>query len=203
MSSMFPNKPGAQMRVDVPCPACGGSGLNYSTFILDVPYFKEVVSTQILCDKCHYRHNDVFIVSEKEPRRYEYHIKDTDDMSVRVIRSTSGTMEVPELGIKVEPASMSEAFITNIEGVICRMEDAVNCAIKFSEDEQKRSHGNELLQYIQDIKDGKKEARLILEDPMGNSAIIPPDEKNDQLDQRPLTKEEREKLSTGFTIVGE
>ncbi len=199
--SSFPKKPSAQMKVDVPCPACGEQGLDYSTNLLDVPYFKEVVSTQIICHKCNYRHNDVFIVSENEPMRFEYHIRDIKDLSVRVIRSTSGTMHVPEIGIKVEPASRSEAFITNIEGVITRMEDAVNIALNSNENQEQLEKGREILDHIALIKKGEKEATLILEDPMGNSAIIPPEDKLDRLNKRPLTKEEREALSTGFTVI--
>ena len=180
---------------------CGSQGLDYSTSILDVPYFKEVVSTQVVCHSCKYRHNDVFIVTEREPQRYEYRIKEPTDLNVRIIRSTSGTLEVPELGIKVEPAGMSEAFITNIEGVINRMEDAVNIAINSSKDKEALKRGKDILDTVQAIKTGKKEASLILEDPMGNSAIIPPEEKEGQLEQRPLTDEERGRLSTGFTIM--
>jgi zinc finger protein len=191
----------AKMKVDVPCPACGKQGIEYTSNLMDVPYFKEVVATQILCEKCGYRHNDVFIVTEQEPQRYEYHIKEKEDMNVRVIRSTSGTLEIPELGIRVEPASMSEAYITNIEGVIARMEDAVHCAINFSEEKSGAEKGNQILKDIQAIKDGEKQATLIIEDPLGNSTIIPPDEKMEQLDRRPLTKEERDRLSTGFTIM--
>jgi zinc finger protein len=199
--STFPTKPGAQMKVDVPCPACGQQGLDYSTSLLEVPYFKEVVSTQIICDKCHYKHNDVFIVTEREPQQYVYNIKDQDDLNIRVIRSTSGTMEIPELGIKVEPAGMSEAFITNIEGILNRMEDAVNIAINSAEDQASKDKGKEILEHIKQIKFGEKPATFILQDPMGNSTIIAPDDRKDRLTQRPLTEEERKKLSTGVTII--
>lgn len=194
---------GAAMLVDVPCPSCRHQGIEYTTTLLEVPYFKEVVATQILCSQCGYRHNDIFIVSDEDPIRYTYKIKDMDDMSVRVIRSTSGTFEVPELGIKVEPGGASEAFITNIEGVLARMGSAVLSTIRFNKEEQPElvEKAQNIIDKIHQIKDGEAEATLIMMDPNGNSAILPPDEKLDQLEKKALTKQECEELPKGYTTV--
>ena len=189
------------MKVDVPCPACCSPGIEYTTTLLDVPYFKDVLSTLVFCEKCGFKHNDIFITGENEPQRFEYDIGGPEDMCVRVIRSTSGTLEVPQLGIRVEPGGSSEAYVTNIEGIIQRMEMALRTALNFTQDAGKKEKALALLSMAADIRAGKAKATLVLEDPMGNSAIVPPDELSDRMKKRPLTEEERKRLSTGIICI--
>jgi zinc finger protein len=186
------------MKMDIPCPACAKTGsIEYTTQLLDIPYFKDAVVTVLVCTACQFKHSDVFIVSDNEPKRYEYAIQDTNDMSVRVIRSTMGYVEVPELGIRVEPGGKSEAYVTNIEGILERMDEAVEIGINSCEigEDEKRIMGQKLRADILMIKAGEKKATLILEDPSGNSAIIPNPELEHRLKKRKLDKDEVERLS--------
>ncbi|MBP3800305.1 MAG: hypothetical protein ILA19_04935, partial [Bacilli bacterium] len=38
-----------------------------------------------------------------------------ETLSVRVVRSQSATVTIPEIGVKVEPGPKSEGYVTNVE----------------------------------------------------------------------------------------
>ena len=67
--------------------------------------------------------------------RYELDVDGLDDLNSRVIRSTSGTIRIPELGIDVEPGSISDSYVTNIEGVLDRILKVVMSATRWAEQE--------------------------------------------------------------------
>jgi zinc finger protein len=119
-----------------------------------------------------------------------------DDLNVRVIRSSSATIEIPELGIMIEPATGAESFISNIEGLLNRVAENVNQAIKLTPEPKKKQKGRELLNRIEDVKRGKTELTIIISDPMGNSGI-----ESDKTEERELTPEEIRNLETGITII--
>ena len=73
--------------------------------------------------------------------RYELSVESPEDLDARVIRSTSGTIRIPEMGIIVEPGTVSDSYITNIEGVLQRVQKVLMTASKWvQEDEEKFSY---------------------------------------------------------------
>ncbi len=152
-----------------------------------------LVSAQCACG---FRYADTLTLNEREAARYELRFG-ADDFTTRVIRSTSGTMQIPELGVTVEPGAGSEAFISNVEGVLLRVEEVVRMATKWSsEDPDKFERGNRLLESIDAVKRGEQEMTLILDDPFGNSAIV-----SSRAHRRTLTQPEAEKLKTGMISI--
>lgn len=147
------------------CPVCGKAGLKITSNTHDIPYFEDVMETLTKCDSCGYRHVDVLVLGEKEPARYTLKIESAGDMHARVVRSGKATVEVKELGVKITPGPDSEGYITNVEGVLKRIEDVV--FMQKSSDKKE-----ELLKKINDAKEGKFTLELIITDPSGNSAII-------------------------------
>lgn len=171
------------------CPSCDGRGLEYTTEAVDLPYLGRSLEILLRCDKCGYRHNDFVLTEHREPTRYSYLVQKADDMMVRVVRSSSGTVRIPELGISIEPGVSSEAFISNIEGVLVRVERVLFQLLRDAETDDMRVRIQDLLDAMAAMRDGKgPPATVILEDPFGNSAIlgegahherIPDDEAND------------------------
>jgi zinc finger protein len=96
-------------------------------------------------------------------------------LRVRVIRSGSGTIRLPEFGIDVEPGPAAESFISNVEGVLLRTRPVVETAIRFAESEEEREKGNEILEMIDKSMKGEMPFTLIIEDPVGVSGILPDD----------------------------
>lgn len=124
-----------------------------------------------LCEACGFRLTDTMILTSNEPIRYEFEIKGADDLSARVARSTSGRIEIPELGVSIDPGPACQGFVSNVEGVLARVEDAIKTVLLSADDDERRS-ALEGLKTIAEAREGMIPFTLIIEDPSGNSAII-------------------------------
>ncbi|MCG7853466.1 MAG: ZPR1 zinc finger domain-containing protein [Methanosarcinaceae archaeon] len=161
----------------------------------NIPFFGEVMYITTRCD-CGFRFADTMILTQKEPVHYEITINCMEDLNARFIRSTSGTVRIPELGIDVEPGMASESYVTNIEGILDRIKDVVITATNWvKDDETKYARGLEVQNVLDDAMNGKGKLTVVIEDPLGNSAII-----SDSAISRPLTREEAGKLKTGMIV---
>jgi zinc finger protein len=150
------------------CPLCGTES-EVHVVPYDIPFFGEVMIFTAVCTSCGYRATDVLMLSEEKQTRCEMVISSVEDVNAIVVRSSSGTIEIPELGVSVEP-KRGEAFITTIEGVLQRVENVVKMLGK---EGASKKRADAVLKQIAEIKLGKARMTLIIEDPTGNSAIIP------------------------------
>ncbi|MCW3136079.1 MAG: ZPR1 zinc finger domain-containing protein [Canidatus Methanoxibalbensis ujae] len=156
--------------LNVRCSACNRTSvLNIAPY--EVPYFGDILIFTEICGHCGFRSTDVMIVSERKSVRYEMRVSSVRDLNARVVRSSSGRIEIPELGVNIEPKK-GEAFITTVEGVIERVRRIVEMLARSVEGDARKRRAAEILRKIEDIKEGKATMTLILEDPTGNSAII-------------------------------
>ncbi len=183
-----------EMPINTPCPVCGNRTLRYRANELEIPHFGKCLETLIYCTSCGFKHTDIMILETREPTRYEMKIETENDMNARVVRSTSGTITIPELGAKLEPGPYSEAFITNVEGVLNRFVDILLQLLHTYP--AKKGEILDVMRKIGYIRHGKMNATIILEDPFGNSAII-----SDKATKRKLTKDEIKNLKTGEITV--
>ncbi|HIP62872.1 MAG TPA: ZPR1 zinc finger domain-containing protein [Archaeoglobus profundus] len=178
----------------VNCPICGRE-IKITMTTYKVPFFGEVLLTSIICE-CGFKHADSIVVDVKEPVRFKIKIN-KNNLYTKVIRSTSGTIRIPEIGIEIEPGPASQAFITNLEGILMRVEDIVQMARRWNaDDEEKVKRCDWILERIRNTLEGKDELTLILEDPLGNSLIL-----SDEAFRERLKEEEVAKLKTGITIM--
>jgi zinc finger protein len=147
------------------CPVCKKAGLKMTSNTHNIPYFEEVMETLTKCNSCGYRHVDVLVLGEKEPVIYTLKIDSKEDMHARVVRSGRSIVEVPELGVKITPGPDAEGYISNVEGVLKRIEDVIRM-------HPVSENSKDLLQKINRAKEGKETLHLKIEDPSGNSVII-------------------------------
>ncbi len=159
----------------------------------NIPFFGEVMHITSQCE-CGLKYSDTMILTQKKPVRYELSVRTKDDLDARVVRSTSGTIRIPELGTDIEPGPASESFISNIEGVLDRINDILTMVTRWGEEEKTR-RAQELQLIIENIKAGRFTITVIIEDPMGNSAIIA-----ENATCRELSPEEASNLKTGAII---
>ncbi|BAP61787.1 ZPR1-related zinc finger protein [Methanococcus maripaludis KA1] len=179
------------------CPICGKEdSLKLITQELEIPYFGKVIETTILCEACKYKKSDIFPVDVKEPKRYTLTVEDEYDLNKRVIRGSSGHISIPEFGFEVSPGPASEAYVSNVEGVLTRMEDAIKTLKSWVENEDERKKADELIEKLEEVKLGKEKITLILEDPLGHSAII-----GDGVKEELLTQDEIALLSDNTIIM--
>ncbi|MBP2029396.1 zinc finger protein [Methanohalophilus levihalophilus] len=176
------------------CPLCHGDLIIHWQED-DIPYFGAVMYITTRCS-CGFRFADTMILTQKDPVRCEMSIDNLEDLNARVIRSTSGTIRVPELGIDVEPGSISDSYVTNIEGVLARIRDVVVTAVKWCEEEpEKQAAGNSIIGRIDAVLDGAGGVSVVIEDPLGNSVII-----GDKAVCKTLSPEEAADLKTGMIV---
>ena len=158
---------------DAVCPACDHRGLDYNAETIDLPYLGESLETMLRCSECGYRHVDFILTQTKDPMRHRLRVATEADMMVRVVRSASGTIRIPELGIDIEPGAASEAFITNVEGILLRVDQVLGQLHRDADDDEMRERVAALQRRILELRLGQAEpVTLVLEDPFGNSAII-------------------------------
>lgn len=180
------------MKTD--CPVCHTKGsLKLETKTEKIPYFGEIMESMVKCEECGFKHSDIICLETKEPVKYTLKI-DKNKMNIRVVKSQSATITIPELGLKVEPGPQSQGYVSNVEGILERFKKAVKTALSWAEDETTKSNAIKILKDLEDIKSEDNVATLIIEDPFGHSLIEDEDAVVDK-----LSTDEIEKLKTGFT----
>lgn len=184
--------PVREMLIEGPCPNCKRPGLVMRSLALDLPYFGEALQTTVLCPECAFRHTDLLLTREGAPVRYELEVRSAEDLVARVVRSASGTIRIPELGVRIEPGPMADAFVSNAEGVLHRVRDIVGFATRSADTDAGRRKGARTLAQIDEMIEGRRPFTLILEDPSGNSALLHP-----TAAKRELTAREAARLKTG------
>lgn len=184
--------------VDTPCPMCRvQGGVTLLTTSINVPYFGDALESTLHCDKCGFRHADFMILGQKEPMRLEFRSTTQDDLMVRVIRSNSGTIRIPELGFTAEPTPLSESFVSNVEGVLDRAKDILLTALDWhKEDEEKRQLLESYLASHEQFMNARAPFTLVIDDPYGNSAIVA-----EKVERRRLTDDEVASLKTGMHVI--
>lgn len=159
----------------VECPICGSGKMKVNSMLYSVPFFNELAFFSMKCPDCGFSQNDVFSAEQRKPSRFSLHVSDVSLLHVRVVRSSSGTFRFPEFGIDVEPGPAADSFITNIEGLLCRVRGVVESARRFADTEDEREKALEILGNIELALHGKFPFTLVMEDPAGTSGILPDD----------------------------
>lgn len=157
------------------CPVCGEGNLNVRSMLYPIPFFNQLVMFLIDCPACHFSENDVYSAEERRPSRWTMRIDNPSLLNTRVVRSGSGTVRLPELGIDIEPGAAAESYISNVEGVLLRTRPVIESAVRFADDEKQKKRGRKVLSMIDKAMKGRMPFTLIIEDPVGVSGIIPDD----------------------------
>lgn len=136
-----------------------------------IPLFGQIILQTIACTHCGFKWSDVMSVEVHEPIGYEAKIESEKDLEIKLVRNSSGTVEIPELGVTLEPASLSEGFFTNMEGLLERVENVLHMMIRSGTPEQKKG-AEEVMKLLKKCKEGKHPFTVRVLDPFGGSALI-------------------------------
>jgi zinc finger protein len=158
-----------------------------------VEHFGAVLMSVMLCERCGYRHTDVMTLTNREPIAVTARITSVEDLNMRVIKSGTATVNIPEFGATITPGPYSEGYISNVEGLLSKIEDALTFMLTTAKGNRLRK-GEMILKKMRMARDSKPKFTLILKDPFGNSAIVP--ESPEKVKKRKLTK--RELLSVKY-----
>ena len=164
----------------------------------EIPYFGEHTQLTILCPSCGWKHTDFIPAEGKKPGAFSLEIEGIDMLSVRIIRSSSCTIKIEELGLEVEPGGATTGYVSNIEGVLNRFQGAVEMMYrqaKTSNEKETIEKCEALLEKINLVKNGNLMVEITLLDPMGHSQIL-----HENAVSRELTERELEELEVGPNI---
>ena len=165
----------------------------------EIPYFGEHTQITLACKSCGWRRTDFIPAEAKGAIGNRIGIKE-ETLTARVIRGSSGTVRIPELGLEVEPGTATSGYVSNIEGVLVRFRDTV-MMLKRSHNEstdplEEKIRIDELLSILEaGLRGDDVEITMEILDPMGHSGILHAD-----TEIWTLSSNEIEKLSIGPEI---
>ena len=154
-----------------PCTFCGKNTLTLMQQKREIPYFGEVFLFSMTCQTCKYHKSDVETAAEHEPARYSIEVSSEEDMNIRIVKSSWGTVKIPHV-ITIESGEAANGYITNVEGLLNRVKHAIEIARESAEDDAEKTKAKNLLKKLQKVMWGQEKLKIIIEDPTGNSAII-------------------------------
>ncbi len=150
------------------CPICGNClSVEYKIEKLNGISF---ASISVDCG-CGFKVKDVVIFGNKLPSKYTLKITSGEDLKTKIIKSSNCSIEIPEIGIKVEPDKL-EGRITDTEGVLKEVLEVLSLYKSFLEDGKEKKHLNDMIKCVYEAMEGKRKLTLILEDPSGNTKIF-------------------------------
>lgn len=181
------------------CPSCEKGTLLVKSMMYSIPYFNELAFFTLECPECGFYHSDIFSAEQRKPTRFTMYVDDPKHLRTRVVRSSSGTLHFPEFGIDVEPGPNAESFISNIEGVLLRVKEVVQIAIRSADTKEEKNNGKRIVAAIDQAMAGEIGFTMVVEDPAGVSGILPEDMTLVHIQE--LTPEEASHLRGGPIFV--
>lgn len=171
------------------CPICQTGKLTILHAVEDVPGFGRIVLLTFKCNSCGYRAVDILPVEEREPAAYIAHISSPEDLKIKVLRASTGFVEIPELGVEIKPGPAAQGFITNVEGLLARVEEAASA---LQGDPEAEGRLKAFLEKLREAMEGRLAFTVIIRDPSGASGLS--SEQPGKVERKPLTREEAERL---------
>jgi len=147
------------------CPICK-SKMNIIIEQKDVDFVGKIWIFTYKCNNCGYKKTDVMIDKIRPPRKITFVVERTEDLYIKVIKSSSATVRLPELEYEIKPGPAAMGKITNIEGILRDFLDGLT----FFRDNTKKIE--QIRERILKTIEGKDKLTVVIEDPLGQSDII-------------------------------
>jgi len=154
-----------------PCPVCGTNNLTLSERAVDIPHFGTTYAFSMKCEKCDFHKADVEAEEAKEPTEYSIEVDGEDDLSIKVVKSASATIDIPYM-TTIEPGDDSLGFITNVEGLLQRVKKVFEMTRDGLDDKKKRKKMTRMIKKLNNVLVGRESIKIKIKDPTGNSAIL-------------------------------
>jgi len=153
------------------CPSCDSDSMLLTQSQYEVEHFGPVLLSVANCQNCGYKHTDVTTLTAQEPVCLSAKITSVDDLDMRVIKSGTATVNIPEFDATITPGPYSEGYISNVEGILSRVEDALMFMLSSAKGPSLRK-GKRMLKRMRMTKERKPNFTLVIKDPLGNSALV-------------------------------
>ena len=111
-------EPGKQVRMASLCLKCGKTGVTRMLF-LTVPKFGDLAISSFKCHHCGFFGRDVQQMAEIQDygKILELPVKCARDLSRGVVKASTCSIEIPEIGFEIEARPMSGVY-TTVEGLV-------------------------------------------------------------------------------------
>lgn len=155
------------------CPICNQNTLILTEAERDIPFFGKVYLFSMNCtnEECKYSASDVETEESHEPSKYTFNVENITDLNARVIKSSEATVKVGSIA-SIEPGSASQGFVSNVEGVLRRIERQMESLYEAEDDNTLRDKLKNQIKKMKRILTGFDPITITISDPSGNSAII-------------------------------
>ncbi len=158
------------------CPVC----LKHTLEVLELPYYIPNFGNSLIfllkCNSCNYKNTDVLSLENKGPFKETITINKSEDMNIRIIKGSTAKVIIPGI-IEIESSSLSEGYVSNIEGLLRRVIKAIEFARDSSFKQNSKSIAERHIKKLEDVIDGRDSIKITIDDPAGNSKILGPNEK--------------------------
>jgi len=151
------------------CPSCGNETLKVIEFTYDFPMLGKTLVVISRCETCGYKHFETMSLESKPPSRLKLKVETMEDLNSTLVKSKTATIKIPELGVEITPAAFSDSYITTVEGLLHRILEVLETC------EPNDVECAKAKKKIKDAIDGNVKFTIIIEDPEGNTLIIPKD----------------------------
>ena len=153
------------------CPVCMKKTLSLVERDDDIPYFGKVSLFSMTCNECKFHKADLEAIEQREPIKTTIEVSGEKDMQIRVVKSSYGLVKIPYVA-DIKPGEASNGYVTNVEGLLKRVKQQVEAVRDSEEDKSAQKKAKNILKKINKVMWGEETAKITIEDPTGNSAIL-------------------------------
>ncbi|MFV2015351.1 MAG: ZPR1 zinc finger domain-containing protein [Candidatus Heimdallarchaeota archaeon] len=161
---------------NIDCPTCPSEYATVISRILDIPHYDDFIMVSVNCRDCGYRSSDFYNMHSKGHTRFIYVVNDISDDTTKIVRSVEGTVSIPEINVKIEPYGGGSSWIRNIEGVLQDIHQKLLIMLREANDNSSIKTIRRRIEKLMQLMNYEKSFTIIVDDPTGNSMILPADE---------------------------
>lgn len=172
---------GQVYSLPTPCPACSKPA-QVNLQLLNIPHFKQVIVSAVVCLECNYRSSDVKTGGEipQKGKRIWLTVREPVDLRRDILKSETCYLKIPACDVEAVPGTMG-GRVTTVEGLLTQIRDDLRKTIFEDDDEEgkggdsmpeeKRQGWRKFFARLDGAIRGEFEYEILLEDPLGNSYV--------------------------------
>jgi zinc finger protein len=153
------------------CPICNKNTLTLMEAEMEIPFFGLAYLFSMNCSDCGYHKADVEFDNKQDPCKYDLEVSCEEDLKIRIIKSSHANVKLGRIAT-IESNEAANGYITNVEGIIKRIEKIIEFARDNAEEKSERKTAKNHLKKIRNVLCGDDKIKLTITDSSGNSAII-------------------------------
>jgi len=154
------------------CPVCGYNGMAVREVEYSLPVIGKALLVSRNCPKCGYRKSEIVPLIARPRRRIYIRIDDREALRAKVVRLGTASIEIVELGVTIDPGVDAPTFITNVEGLLSRVIDALKSIEVLAVDERERERARKAQEALSKLNPEDVPLTIILDDRAGVSDVV-------------------------------